>query len=123
MDMSFSIISTDLNQLRVIHKETLDQYKNLHSELLSKINARREKQIQLNSNVELYNSERLMNTLQFSNDGVYVSIQEESKPEEYSILNIINKIEKSEPLVLENIGNYLEYHEGVSSTHPNRVRP
>ena len=121
MDMSFSIISTDLNQLRVIHKETLDQYKNLHSELLSKINARREKQIQLNSNVELYNSERLMNTLQFSNDGVYVSIQEESKPEEYSILNIINKIEKSEPLVLENIGNYLEYHEGVGSNRFGKI--
>ena len=114
MDMRFSILASDLNHLRVIHKETFNQYKNLHSELLTKINERREKQIQLNTNVELYDSDRLMKNIQF-NSKVNIEINEENKPEEYSILNIINRIEKSEPLILDKIDVSLEHYDGQNS--------
>lgn len=112
LDMSFSIIATDLNQLRVIRGETLSQYRSIQSDFMVRINARREKQIQLNSNVELYNSERLMKDISYSPDNnMTLVIQEITKPEEYSILNIINRIEKTEPLILGSTFDYMAMRE------------
>lgn len=121
LDMSFSIVASDLNQLRAIRGETLNQYRNIQEDFMTKINARRETQIQLNLNIELYNPEKLMKDISFLFSGTEVIIQEISKPEEYSILNIINRIEKMEPLILENILNFMTKKELPSSDFMDKI--
>jgi hypothetical protein len=95
--------------LSISYKETCNQYKQLQSDLVNRVNVRKSQDIQPNTNVEIYDPENLL--FEFKSDPKsheeipsIRNVVEINKLEEYTVLSVINRLTNVEPLNIDMIG-------------------
>lgn len=112
IDTSLSLINSAIAQMQSLYKQKSLAMKSWHTDLINQIRERKSKAIQLNTNVEIYSKENPLFKFEcidhFSGTSVGFKIVEVTKPEDYTVLSIINTLENVEPMTLEKADEFID---------------
>ena len=97
VDGSLSVMKVTQQQMEDDYKQNLTRYRALRNTYMDRINARKSTDVQMNTTAEIYDKDQLFQEITFIEGRCFPEVVELSKPEEYSVLSIIEKMKKDEP--------------------------
>lgn len=93
VDGSVSVLTTVGKQLESEYYRDIQQYRDIQNQLINRLNERKATGAQLNINVELYDGENLYLEI-LRTEGKAIEVNPVTKPEEYSVLKIVERLKK-----------------------------
>lgn len=103
IDGSLSVMKMTQEQMEDEYNQNLTRYYALRNTYVDRINARKATDNQMNTTSEIYEKDKLFKEIIFKDEETLPRIFEIVKPEEYSVLSIIEKMKKDEPNRLKNL--------------------